>query len=440
MPVLDLTGSPGGNTSCGQKGIACVTMWAVRNLRAIFLLPIIAITQCVGARPPVIIVPGSLHSSLQVSHDSGANWSNLYLNWSLLRPPEQRQAAWIGAIALNTSTGYPPSDPDGVSVRTAQGWWSGDAFGSLDAIPQRDPWTYPANSSYATFLSALQQKGGYEPGVDLFAAPYDWRRAPDTLVHFFGALAALVVRASRDGQRRVALLGHSAGPSVALAFLNGRSAAWKARFVHALVSINGNLGGEIDCLENLWQGGDFVNAQAGVASWPTALYRERAQWSWPITAWCMPSVALYGERILVTLAGDPKQQQPERRYAATNLSALLSTFGAASLRAQYEHVANLTAPAVDPGVRVACLWGTGLPTPVHYFFAAGNISAPAVVTFASGDGQQDDSTNSLCASFAGSVPAWVQAFEGADHDSLLADPLLMAHLLARVLVSDVSAS
>lgn len=394
---------------------------------------------CFGARPPVVVVPGSLHSSLEVSRDGGGSWSPLYLDWSLLRPPERRQAAWIGDIALNASAGlYPPPDPDGVAVRAAQGWWSGDAFGSLGAIPQRDPWTYPANSTYAVFLGALQQRGGYAPGVDLFAAPYDWRRAPDTLAPYFSALAALVERASRKGgeQRRVALVGHSAGPSVALAFLNGRSAAWKARFVHSLVSLNGNLGGEIDCLENLWQGGDFVNVQAGVTSWPTAFYRERAQWTWGITAWCMPSAALYGERILVTLAGQPQLQQPERRFAAANLSSLFRAFGAASLRAQYEHVANLTAPVVDPGVRVACLWGTGLPTPVHYYFAPGNTSTPAVVTLASGDGQQDDATNSLCAGFAGSVPDWTRAFKGADHDSLLADPRAMQHLLTRVLVSE----
>lgn len=109
---------------------------------------------------------------------------------------------------------------------------------------------------------------------------------------YFGALSTLVERvATRSGRGKVVLIGHSAGPSVMTAYLAGRPPAWKAAYVHSAIMLNGNLGGEIDCLENLWQGGDFLNAAEGVTSWPTSVYRRQAQWTWPITSWCLPSVS-----------------------------------------------------------------------------------------------------------------------------------------------------
>ena len=57
----------------------------------------------------------------------------------------------------------------------------------------------------------------------------------------------------------VQLLGHSAGSSVLAAFLRGRDQGWKDAHVAGFTSLNGNFGGEIDCLENLWHGGDFLN-------------------------------------------------------------------------------------------------------------------------------------------------------------------------------------
>ena len=376
----------------------------------------------IPARPPVVIVPGSLHSALEAS-DSRGQWWQVYLNWTALKPPESAQRAWIELMAFNTSGQYPPAPATDAAVRAKYGPDTA-RFGNLSSIPLIDPWTFPKNSSYVALIHFLQNNG-YTADCDLFAAPYDWRRAPDTLQSYFQALRALIERVHETNGRPVALVGHSAGPSVVLYFLTKLcSPAWKAKHIHSFVSLNGNLAGEIDCLENLWEGGDFIQPAAGVSTWPTALYRNIAQWSWGITAWCMPSPAVYGDRPLVKLGNVT--------YSARNLSALFGAFGAKKLQWVYEHVANLTSPPINPGVRVACLYGTALPTPVMYEFAEGQLGAPTHIITASGDGQQDDTTNSICRSFRGTFDA--RAFPGADHDSLLADSRLLHHLITNVLL------
>ena len=409
-------------TSTGRLPILTVFIPAAPGMLAVLLLVAV---QANAARPPVIVIPGSLHATLEVSFD-GEPYETLYLNWSQLRPPLSNQRRWIERISLNGTAGYPPTDPHGVHVRAKHGFWSVSSFGNVTAIPERDPWTWPNRSSYATLLSALRRLGGYEDGKTLFAAPYDWRRAPDTLNPYFTALAQLVERVVRSrGGAPVALLAHSAGPSVATAFLAGRSAAWKASHIHSLIVLNGNLGGEIDCLENLWHGGDFLNMAEGVTSWPTAHYRRVAQWSWPITAWCMPSPQLYGTQTLVTLGAIS--------YSAHQLGSLFARFGAGeSLLRMWQHVRHLYAQTLaDPNVDVACLYGTNVPTPLHYVFAPGNTSAPQATVMGSGDGQQDDKTNTACARWSRS--RWVRGFGGADHDSLLADPRALRMLLDDVL-------
>ena len=261
----------------------------------------------------------------------------------------------------------------------------------------------------------------------MFAAPYDWRQAPNELARqkYFAQLATSIEDVHLLTGRKVVLLGHSAGPSYILYFLARQPQAWKDAHVRSFVSLNGNLAGEIDCLENLWHGGDFVNPAAGVRVWDRQRYR-RAQWSWGITSFCLPSPAVYGDQVLVQIGA--------RKFSSQDLASLFVAVGAAaSVGKIWPTVVNLVDSAVPPGVVTYCLFGTGVDTPVHYLFADGNLTAPPVVTFGSGDGQQDDRTNKACTAWPGSV---ARGFTGADHDGLLSDARLHAFLVDTVLAPE----
>ena len=382
------------------------------------------------ARPPVFLVPGSLHSKLYLQAtgadgcpaavtDANRTAETLYLNWTSLRPP--RQACWIRRMSQKfdptTSTYHAPP---GVSV------FADVTTFNASEIPSVDPWTFPNASSYEALLAALRTVG-YRDGQNLLVAPYDWRQAPDQLDRYFERLRSGIEEVRLFTGRKVVLLGHSAGPSVILFFLARQPLWWKQRNVRSMVSLNGNLAGEIDCLENLWEGGDFLNPAAGVTVWDRVAYR-RAQWTWGITAWCLPSPAIYGDQHLVQIRN--------QSYSARTLPALFRAIGpeaAGTLGLIWPTVANLTDASTPPGVPTFCIAGTGVPTPVHYSFADGNLSNVPDVVFGSGDGQQDDRTNMACAGWPNST---TRTFLGANHDGLLSDPKLLAYLTDVVLVKE----
>ena len=387
-------------------------------------------------RPPVIIVPGSLHSRLAVRaqrdnaqcEGTGDNASEVaYVNWTQWRS-RQSQRCWIDRMSLRLTTGQRFISPQGVDIEVIDGPTS-DKFGSLSALPACDPWTCPEPSTYIAFIQALIT-GGYEPGNTLLMAPYDWRHAPGVeLDPYCDALAQLVARTvQRHGQ--VVLAGHSAGPPLIGYCLRRQPAEWRKTNLHGMLSLNGLIGGEIDCLETLWRGGDFLNAAEGVTTWDRASYRS-AQWSWGVTAWCLPQPSLYGNRSLLTIG--------ERYFSANTLPAAIRLLGSEAVESIGQVlplVVNSTPPDAGPGVQVWCLYGVGVRTPVHYTFADGNLSRPPVVTWGDGDGQQPTESNSACMRWQGENGhnVTVRTFTGADHDSLLADERMHRFVLDHVLV------
>ena len=173
---------------------------------------------------------------------------------------------------------------------------------------------------------------------------------------------------------------------------------------------------------------------ADQAGWTWPLVREaykRAQWTWGVTAWCLPSAALYGAQELLRVGAD--------RYSARDFPALFRSLGPAaeaSIGTVWARVANATPPDAPPGVRVHCLYGVGVRTPVHYAFPDGDLSAEPIVTYGDGDGQQDVATNGGCTRWRrpGAPEVVVRTFDGVDHDSILSDAAVLAYVLREVLV------
>ena len=385
-------------------------------------------TPLTSSRPPLILVPGSLHSRLLLASAPTSRCAAnppgtvAYVNWSAWRSAPA-QECWIAQLALVIDEHDRFVSPAGVNVSVACGADS-DCFGATAALPACDPWTCPQPSAYGTFVSALLD-AGYRAGSDLFVAAYDWRHAPGReLDPFCRALARLVERAAAHAPAVIA--GHSAGPALIGHCLRAQSAPWRRRFVRGMLSLNGLVGGEIDCLETLWRGGDFRNAAERVTSWDAHAYRA-TQWSWGVTAWCLPQPGLYGRRPLVSVGS--------RDYSAEALPALFDLVGATPLGRTWPLVVNATPPEAAPGVRtVWCVYGVGVPTPVHYRFADGNLSTPPEVTMGDGDGQQPTESNAACARWrAPGAEVLLQAFPRADHDSILSDERVLRYVLDTVL-------
>lgn len=103
--------------------------------------------------------------------------------------------------------------------------WKGDWF-KFDAVIKEDPIHLPSSPA-----PQLTQPDPTRTGIDLFAAPYDWRYSPDVLKSqgYFMQLKALIESAyASSGNRRVHLLGHS---------LVRYSSGWLIGWIDALCSM-----------------------------------------------------------------------------------------------------------------------------------------------------------------------------------------------------------
>jgi lysophospholipase-3 len=390
-------------------------------------------------KAPLILVPGSLHSTLlvrSVAHGRGcAGTGNQtvvqYLNWSRMLHRGDTQACWIADMALELDAEGRFVPPQGVHISVAHGPGS-TTFGTADALPACDPWTCPTPSTYHNFVQALVETAGYTPGVDLLVAPYDWRHAPGPpLDAFCAALAQLVMDAHARSSHRVLLVGHSAGPPLVGYCLRAQPASWREAHVRGMISLNGLVGGEVDCLETLWRGGDFENEAMGVPKFDRHAYR-RTQWTWGVTSWCLPQAGVYGARPLLRVGSDV--------YTARSLEPAFARFGLPpEVERVWQLVANSTPAEASPGVKVWCLYGTGVPTPIAYAFPDGNLSTTPLITWGDGDGQQPTESNAACLRWRrDGTEVVAQAFVGVDHDQILNDSSVVRYVVDSILQTTVT--
>jgi len=86
---------------------------------------------------------------------------------------------------------------------------------------------------------------GYERKVSVRGAPYDFRFAPHSQLSYFDKLRQLVEETwALNDHRKVVLLAHSMGGLYAAYFLSRQPAAWKDRYIQALITVNTPWGGQ----------------------------------------------------------------------------------------------------------------------------------------------------------------------------------------------------
>lgn len=160
-----------------------------------------------------MIVPCLLGSQIQglLNNSQGPHWycRSRDLQWFLLYIDAldflpDISDCWLYNMNLSytSSGGGIYSSPPGVQTRIAD-------YGNLTAVAYLD-----ANHKipmWQPYIAALQQLG-YTPGLDLVAAPYDWRLGPTMYAAQFELLGQLVEDTyTRTGGKPVALLSLSMG-------------------------------------------------------------------------------------------------------------------------------------------------------------------------------------------------------------------------------------
>lgn len=200
---------------------------------------------------------------------------------------------------------------------------------------------------YGDFVDSSLQQYGYQLGVNLFGAPFDWRMSDQGhTTKFYPNFKALVERVYAQTGKKPTIIAPSYGPQNVLGFLRTVTQEWKDHYIGWFIANS-----------PVWSGTPIVLAFVlGGVSPLTALTRGL-----PACYWLMPRPGSldteWGEdEVLV--------RTPNHAYTASDIPVLLKAVGLHDKAAMYEFqlTQSVLADFDFPGVNTYVTYGTDLPT------------------------------------------------------------------------------
>eukprot|EP00771_Trimastix_marina_P000616 gnl/Trimastix_PCT/1634.p1 GENE.gnl/Trimastix_PCT/1634~~gnl/Trimastix_PCT/1634.p1 ORF type:complete len:430 (+),score=140.32 gnl/Trimastix_PCT/1634:62-1351(+) len=327
---------------------------------------------------PIIVIPGLSASTLMAKlhkktgpHwycDRHDDWFHIWISVRELLPGVID--CWRDNMVLHFDEGNNTyTNTHGVEMKPRD-------FGGLRGISHLDP-TFPVMTQYLHDMLHHFMDAGYVPGVNLFGAPYDWRRAsPDHSRHNgqYADLKQLVERAFKtSGGRRVHLVGHSLGGPYGQAFLAEYvDQAWKDRHVASFISLAGAFGGSIDA----------VIMQATGQLWripvPKEALRDMTR-TYPSLSWMWPAPSASGSQPLIHVRG--------LNFTAAEIPAVMDRAGGHTTAAMGRKLMPFLGSLTPPNVTSHMFYSLSIPTPVEIDYADGDLTKdPQTVRNEPGDG------------------------------------------------------
>ncbi|KRX17852.1 Group XV phospholipase A2, partial [Trichinella nelsoni] len=378
----------------------------------------------VSRRSPVIIVPGDGGNQLEARlnktetvhyfcQKKTSDYFTLWLNLELLVPFVLD--CWVDNMRLEYDeiTGKTSNSP-GVDIRVP-GWGNTTTVEFID----------PSGVGYGDYFSKLINKlvtWGYTRGVDVRAAPYDFRKAPNHNIEYFENLKSLIEETYySNGNSKVVTIGHSLGNLYLLYFFNLQSPAWKAKFIKSHVSVSAPYGGSVKILKAFASG--YNLDQWKLVLNPLTIRKE--QRSMTSSAFLLPSTKLWSaDEVLVTTVS--------RNYTAYDYKEFFNDIGFKKGWSMYKNTRRLLEDLKAPGVEVICirmtlhcLYGVDIPTAERLVYGKGKFpdSQPIEIN---GDGDGTVGIRSLAACMdwvkEQEHDVHVKTFPKAEHTAILKFP------------------
>ena len=207
---------------------------------------------------PILIIPGFMSSGLEIQKSTikpswegeriwlnlaSLGFSSLYFGKSTeIQEEENKEAVknrvqksqWLQHLLLKSDM---KTEADGVCVRAMKGL-TGCDFLTPGAL------TNHVSYVFGPVIKALKA-AGYEEGINLDAAPYDWRLPPSQLEardsYFSNVISQIEGLYERNNNMPVVLVCHSLGTKTAHYLLNfakeKRGQAWIDRYIHTYLPV-----------------------------------------------------------------------------------------------------------------------------------------------------------------------------------------------------------
>ncbi|GBG24823.1 Phosphatidylcholine-sterol acyltransferase [Hondaea fermentalgiana] len=220
---------------------------------------------------------------------------------------------------------------------------------------------------------------GYERGVDLVAAPYDFRLAPISSSASIAQTILLIEDFSRRNQNaKVAIASHSMGSIVTLFLLQNQPQSWKDRYIKFWTSFAGIFAGAAVEFKVFASGDNF---DIKIVSSRSVVTEQR---SYESNFWMLPDPAVWPDDLDILLT-------PAGNYTARDAKIFFRDIGDDNGPALVARTTGITRVDVAPQVPVQMLIGYGVPTPLQFMYTKGDKTSwfkhqPTKLVTGEGDG------------------------------------------------------
>jgi len=335
-----------------------------------------------GVRPLIIIpslIGNRIEAKLQRADTihwycfDNADWYTIWLDTQQFYPYEQDCFIANFKMKRDSATSLYGPQRRGVYTRVP-GWGRTETSDYLDTNKKMPIW-----KGITDVLRAL----GYQDGVSLRAAPYEWRAGPDGLASYFADLKQLFEETyALNGNRSAVAASLSMGGPYFVIFLSTVSQEWKDKYIYSFVSFSGAFGGSSAALGTFTQ---KMNQYGPVS----AVVKQLAE-TWGSIAFLLPDPSIFGKKVFLTLGN--------KKYTAGDFPQLFTDLNSTTQLKETVAAVKPYQEMKPPGVRTVCVFGYGVQTTAT--FKQNSLSSNATVGMEDGDGTCLTQGLSSCESWA----------------------------------------
>jgi len=370
---------------------------------------------------PVVLVPGDggsqlearLSKSYKYHHvcKSTSDWYQIWLNIHLLMPIA------FDCLSDNLRLHYDQQtrrtrNTEGVEIRARD-------FGSLLSVDYLDAMRLPQLNYFEGLIENMESNNGLKRDVDMVAAPYDFRKAPNELDDFFANFTKLIEEEYiRSNYKPVTLVCHSMGCLNSIHLLNQKSNDWKQVYIRRLIALAAPFGGSTKSIYAMLFGDNF-----NIPLLNKFKLRE-LQSTFPSLMYLFPREVSFS--INKTFV-----QTPSVNYTLKNLDQLFLNMNLSDQYQMWLDTRKLASSLRAPDVELWCLYGTGINTIESIIYhddpstrLRNSSEDRHYVLWGDGDGAVNVESLRYCEEFRlhQSKPVWIREFPQLDHRSILRDP------------------
>jgi len=357
-----------------------------------------------------------------------ADWYNVWLNLEEFFPGEV--TCWVDNMKMHyNATTHQVYNTPGVKIESPN-FGSTASFEYLDTS-EWSHWSSFGSSYFAELVKSLLDVG-YQHGVDLVGAPFDWRIAPKQNVELFKNMTKLVESTyARNNNTKVALLAHSMGNLFIYHLLQQHPQAWKDKYIDSFASINAPWLGSVKSVKAL------ISGDADGHDWilPRLEFREVSR-TFSSLAFMLPRPDMWPkdkQTVVIESFLDEGQN-----YTVNDYEALFKQVGCEDCYSMWKDNWRTLGDLKPPNVTVHCIYSSGMLTSETLVYNKYFPDVSPSFMNGDGDGTVNIFSNSYCLQWGKqqSQPVYDFQLPGNSHVGVLMNKTLHSYVKSKVLANN----